>query len=109
MQESNDIGSSLLKHGIDLGIVLAGFAGAVILSIRSRKKSIAKSIACVIAGTLCATYMTPLVLNIAPTYVKDNGKYAVAFMMGYTGLKVLEFLSETFMEYIAEKNPFKRS
>lgn len=109
MQDSNDIGSSLLKHGIDLGIVLAGFAGAVILSIRDRKKSISKSIACVVAGTLCATYMTPLVLNVTPEYVKENGKYAVAFMMGYMGLKGLEFLSETFMDYLSQKNPFKRS
>jgi len=109
MQDSNDISSSLVKHGIDIGIVIAGFAGAVILNIKNRKKSIAKSIACIIAGTLCATYMTPLVLNISPEYVKENGKYAVAFMMGYTGLKILDFLSETFMGYISEKNPFKRS
>jgi len=49
------------------------------------------------AGTACANYLTPMVLNYMPEPVKNNGKYAVAFAMGFLGLKGLEFLIDTYI------------
>jgi len=103
MQQNDDFHTSLLRYGIDLGFLLSGFFGAVILSIRNKKKTISKSISSIIAGTLCANYLTPLILNFAPKSIQENGKYAVAFMMGYMGLKGLESLIDILVQYIETK------
>jgi hypothetical protein len=103
MQNNDDFHSQLLKYGIDLGFLLSGFFGAVILSIKNRKKKLSKTISCIFAGTLCANYMTPLILHFAPTNIQEKGKYAVAFMMGYIGLKGLEAIVDIANEYIKER------
>lgn len=103
MQQQDDFHTSLLKYGIDLGFILSGFFGAVILSLRNKKKTVGKTISCIVAGTLCANYLTPLILNIAPKSVQENGKYACAFMMGYIGLKGLESMVDVFTDYMKSK------
>ena len=103
MQNNDDFHSQLLKYGIDLGFLLSGFFGAVILSIKNRKKKLSKTISCIFAGTLCANYLTPLILHFAPTNIQEKGKYAVAFMMGYIGLKGLEAIVDIANEYIKER------
>jgi hypothetical protein len=47
-----------------------------------------------LAGTACANYLTPVVMSILPQGVQTNGKYAVAFVMGFMGLKGLELILE---------------
>lgn len=109
MQNNDDFHSQLLKYGIDLGFLLSGFFGALLLNIRNKKKTWTKSMACIFAGTMSANYLTPLILNFAPQSVQQNGKYAVAFMMGYMGLKGLEFVVDTVRDYIESKKPSKSS
>jgi len=104
MQNNDDFHSSLLRYGLDLGFLVSGFFGALILSLRNKKKSLAKSIASILAGTLSANYLTPLILNFAPASIQENGKYAFAFIMGYMGLKGLEEIVEIFSAYIKSKN-----
>jgi hypothetical protein len=55
---------------------------------------------CIAAGTACANYLTPVVLNFAPNSIKTEGKFAVAFMMGFMGLKGLELFVDVLSEYI---------
>lgn len=105
MDNNNDFQSNLLKYGIDTGFILSGFFGALLLNIRNKKKSLSKSIACIFAGTISANYLTPLILNLAPESIQEKGKYAVAFMMGYMGLKGLEAIVDVFIEYIKTKKP----
>jgi hypothetical protein len=47
-----------------------------------------------LAGTACANYLTPVVINFVPESARSQGKYAVAFMMGFMGLKGLELIIE---------------
>jgi hypothetical protein len=103
MQNNDDIQTSMLRYGLDLGFLLSGFFGALLLSIRNKKKSISKSIACVFAGTISANYLTPLILEFAPESIQKNGKYAVAFMMGYIGLKGLEMIVDIFLDRVKSK------
>lgn len=93
--QDNDVNwleTSLLKYGIDLGLMVAGFFGALILSLRTRSQSIGKAIISILAGTISANYMTPIALNFTPEYIQNNGKYATAFIMGFIGLKSLELI-----------------
>jgi hypothetical protein len=53
--------------------------------------------------------MTPLVLTIAPSGIQEKGKYAMAFMMGYMGLKGLEFIIDFIIDYVNSKKPTNKS
>jgi len=103
MQNNEDFHTSLLRYGLDLGFLVSGFFGALLLSIRNRKKSWKKAIACIVAGALSANYLTPLILNFAPPTIQENSKYAVAFIMGYMGLKGVEELADIFVEFIKKQ------
>lgn len=103
MNNDNDFNTSFLKYGIDLGFILSGFFGALLLSLKNKKKSVGKSISTIIAGTASANYLTPLILNFAPESIHDKGKYAVAFMMGYIGLKGLETIIDVCSEHLRSK------
>lgn len=103
MNQQDDFHTQLLRYGLDLGFLMSGFFGALLLSIKKKKQKLSKSISCIIAGTLSANYLTPLILNFAPDSIQEKGKYAVAFMMGYMGLKGLEFIMEFASEYIKVK------
>jgi len=105
MQNNEDFHTQLLKYGIDIGFLLSGFFGALLLSIKKKKQKLSKSIACIFAGTICANYLTPLILNFAPASIQEKGKYAVAFMMGYMGLKGLEFVVDFITDYLESKRP----
>jgi hypothetical protein len=106
MQDTNgggDLHQQLLRYGLDIGFILSGFFGALLLSMKNKKKSIGKSVSAILAGTACANYLTPLILNFAPDSIHEKGKYAVAFMMGYIGLKGLETLIDAFSESVKSK------
>lgn len=100
MNQQDDFHTQLLRYGLDLGFLMSGFFGALLLSIKKKKQKLSKSISCIVAGTLSANYLTPLILNFAPESIQEKGKYAVAFMMGYMGLKGLEFIMEFVSDYI---------
>ena len=86
-QDSNNT-----DYGIDLGLLLAGFFGALILALSTKNQTPGKAITSILAGAICANYLTPIALNMMPDYIQQNGKYGTAFVMGFIGLKVLELL-----------------
>lgn len=89
--------SMLTRYGIDIGFLLSGFFGALLLVSRKSGQKLGTSIAALMAGTACANYLTPMVLNYMPEAIKTNGKYAIAFAMGFLGLKGLEFIIDTYI------------
>lgn len=108
MQNNNWFQQELVKYGIDLGLLLSGFFGALILTINRKKQKISRSIASIFAGTICANYLTPLILSFMTDSFRERGKYAVAFMMGYMGLRGLEILIDFGMAYIETKKLDKK-
>jgi hypothetical protein len=105
MQNNEDFNGQLLKFGLDLGFLISGFFGALALSVKRKKQKISKTILCIITGTLSANFLTPVVLTLAPETLQEKGKYAVAFMMGYIGLKGLEEFVDFMTEYLKSKKP----
>lgn len=105
MQENNlnSFESSLLKYGIDLGLIVAGFFGALLLAMRSKNQTIGRAICTIIAGAIAANYLTPIVLNFAPEYIRENGKYGTAFLMGFIGLKSLEIVYDAVANRVKNK------
>jgi len=92
--DMNAIEAFLIRYGIDIGFLVSGFFGALLLVSKNSAQKLSTTIASILAGTACANYLTPVVMSILPQSVQINGKYAVAFVMGFMGLKGLELILE---------------
>lgn len=90
--DTNAFENFLLRYGIHIGFIVSGFFGALLLVSRDSAQRLSTTIASILAGTACANYLTPVVMSILPESVQLNGKYAVAFIMGFLGLKGLELV-----------------
>lgn len=97
MQDGGDITKGLLGLGIEVGLLISGFFGALMLVSKDASQRLGSTLASLLAGTACANYLAPVVLSLLPEGVRAGGKYAVAFMMGFMGLKGLEMLIERFI------------
>ena len=90
--DMNSFEQFLLRYGIHIGFIVSGFFGALLLVSRDSAQRLSTTIASILAGTACANYLTPVVMTLLPESVQMNGKYAVAFTMGFLGLKGLELV-----------------
>lgn len=95
--------SNNTDYGIDFGLLMAGFFGALILALTTKNQTPGKAIASILAGAICANYLTPVTLNFMPDYIQNNGKYGAAFVMGFIGLKVLELIYDFVSKKIKSK------
>ena len=114
-QDYNAFEAFLVRYGIDIGFLISGFFGALLLVSKNSAQKISTTIASILAGTACANYLTPVVMSFLPEGVKNGGKYAVAFVMGFMGLKGLELvIDKLFTKKVVSpkskrKKPAKRS
>lgn len=95
--------SNNTDYGIDFGLLMAGFFGALILALTTKNQTPGKAITSILAGAICANYLTPVTLNFMPDYIQNNGKYGAAFVMGFIGLKVLELIYDFVSKKIKSK------
>lgn len=95
--------SNNTDYGIDFGLLMAGFFGALILALTTKNQTPGKAITSILAGAICANYLTPVTLNFMPDYIQSNGKYGAAFVMGFIGLKVLELIYDFVSKKIKSK------
>lgn len=100
----NYLEAFLIRYGIDIGFLVSGFFGALLLVSKNSAQKLSTTIASILAGTACANYLTPVVINLLPESIKNQGKYAVAFVMGFLGLKGLEMVIE---KYFTKNNSSK--
>ena len=103
-EDFNAIETFLIRYGIDIGFLISGFFGALLLVSKNSAQKVSTTIASILAGTACANYLTPVVMNMLPEGVRNNGKYAVAFVMGFMGLKGLELLIDKLFTKAQLKN-----
>lgn len=105
MQENTgSIGDQLIHYGIEIGFLISGFFGALMMVSKNASQRIGTTVASLLAGTACANYLTPVIINFLPEGVQGRGKYAVAFTMGFMGLKGLEIIIDKFMTDSGEKS-----
>ena len=111
--DMNSFEQFLLRYGIHIGFIVSGFFGALLLVSRDSAQKLSTTIASILAGTACANYLTPVVMSLLPESVQMNGKYAVAFIMGFLGLKGLELVLNKLFKVkvnvdVKVKNPSKK-
>ena len=100
MEEHHNI--ELLKQfGLDIGLIISGLFGSLLMLGKSPGNNLGASIISIIGGAASANYLTPVVvdsINITDT----QHAYGVAFMLGFLGLKGIELLSRRFITHEPE-------
>ena len=88
----------LLKSlGINLGLTLAGFFGSLLLL--PRQKNWKMQLLAVLSGTLSATYIAPVLIGILNIQA-PNIEYGLAFIVGFSGVKITEVLEVRIMKLL---------
>ena len=83
--------ADLLKEiGIDVGLAVSGFFGSLLTI--GRHKDWKTATAAVLSGMGSATYLTPLVIDLLPS--ATSSQYAVAFVLGFLGLRGVELITD---------------
>lgn len=93
----------LLEIGINIGMALSGFFGSLLLVGKQKDADIRTQLFSVIAGTLSANYVTPLVVDMANLEMQ-SAQFAIAFLVGFGGLKVVEWMDAKYIHPIAKKH-----
>lgn len=82
-----------MSIGMNVGLAVSGFFGSLLLVGKQREQNLREQIFSVIGGTMSANYLTPVVIDTFKLQT-DSLQYGVAFVIGFGGLKVVEFIYE---------------
>ena len=89
----------LQKYGIQIGFLFSGLFGAILMATKAEKTDVKSVVLSLIGGMSAANFLTPVLVDtLNVTNVKhQNG---VAFIAGFLGLKLVEIVSEKFLEKV---------
>ena len=97
--------------GITLSFLISGLFGAILMASKQAKGNIKSIIISVVGGMASANYLTPVLiemLKLEETKLQNG----LAFVIGFLGLKLVEILSNKFLNQVApqpeEKTPVKK-
>lgn len=83
---------NLNEYGIDVGLLISGLFGAILLTSKDSAKNYGKTISSLVGGAASANYIAPVVITF--TNLRDNHyQYGIAFLLGFLGLKGIEYFS----------------
>jgi len=82
-----------MSIGMNVGLAVSGFFGSLMLVGKQREQNLREQVFSVIGGTMSANYLTPVVIDTFNLQT-DSLQYGVAFVIGFGGLKVVEFVYE---------------
>lgn len=81
--------------GINIGLLVAGFAGSLATVKKDGHKDWWTTATSLAVGTLSANYLTPLLVDFF-AIKNSNTQYAAAFILGFLGLHGVEFVIDKF-------------
>lgn len=98
----------LSGFGIEIGFLVSGLFGAILMVSKNASENLKSAILSVIGGMASANYLTPVMVQMVN--LKDvklqNG---LAFITGFLGLKLVEIVSEKFLNKLENtEEPKKR-
>lgn len=83
---------NLKEYGIDVGLLISGLFGAILLTSKGSAMNLAKTISSLIGGAASANYVTPILVKV--TNLSDSHyQHGIAFLLGFLGLKGVEYFS----------------
>jgi len=93
---------SLKDIGIEIGFLVSGLFGAILMVSKTSAHNIRQTILSIIGGMASANYLTPVVVemvNLGNTKLQNG----LAFVIGFIGLKLVEIVSENLISKIDTK------
>jgi hypothetical protein len=99
----------LKNIGIDVGLLMSGLFGAILLLSKNAAEDLRTTILSLIGGAASANYMTPIILDMFKINT-PNANYGIAFLLGFLGLKGVELVTEKIFgkQEKKEQKPTKR-
>jgi len=83
---------NLKEYGIDIGLLISGLFGAILLTSKGSAMNLTRTISCLVGGAASANYITPIVINLTKLD-ESHYHYGIAFLLGFLGLKGIEYFS----------------
>ena len=98
--------SSLQQYGIDIGLLISGLFGAILLTSKGSAMNLGRTCSSLVGGAASANYITPVIISITKL---DNMhfQYSIAFLLGFLGLKGVEYFSAKILPDVIEDEPKK--
>ena len=90
---------NLKEMGINVALFLAGLAGAILSISRTSATTWKETLLALFGGAVAANYLTPLIVELGHI-TSSSLTYAVAFLTGHLGLRVVELVSDKLMTKI---------
>ena len=83
----------LKQYGIDVGLLISGLFGAILLTSKGSANNLPRTISSLVGGAASANYITPIVVTVAKLD-DSHYHYGIAFLLGFLGLKGIEYFSK---------------
>ena len=92
--------------GITISFLISGLFGAIFMASKNAQTSIKSTILSIFGGMAAANYLTPIMielLNLKEAKLQNG----LAFIVGFLGLKLVEILSNKFLNQVAPQSEAK--
>ena len=92
--------------GITISFLISGLFGAILMASKNAQTSIKSTILSIFGGMAAANYLTPIMielLNLKEAKLQNG----LAFIVGFLGLKLVEILSNKFLNQVAPQSEAK--
>jgi hypothetical protein len=84
---------NLKDEGIDIGFAIAGLFGALLMMSKTAGLNAGRTVLATVGGAASANYVTPLILHVTKLENDPTYSYAIAFLLGFAGLRAIETLT----------------
>lgn len=100
---------NLKAYGIDVGLLISGLFGAILLTSKGSAMNLARTVYSLIGGAASANYITPIVVNVTKLD-ESHFHYGIAFLLGFLGLKGVEYFSAKILpdEILPQSQPISK-
>lgn len=97
------------KIGISISFLISGLFGAILMASKSAKGNIKSAIVSIVGGMASANYLTPVLIDMLKLE-ETKLQNGLAFIIGFLGLRLVEIVSEKFLnKIIAVDEPKKKT
>ena len=93
--------------GITISFLISGLFGAILMASKNTQTSVKSTILSIFGGMAAANYLTPVMielLNLKEAKLQNG----LAFIVGFLGLKLVEVLSNKFLNQVAPQPEVKK-
>lgn len=91
------------KMGIQIGFLISGLFGSILMATKNDKTDAKSVVLSLVGGMSAANFLTPVLVDTL-NIVNVKHQNGVAFIAGFLGLKLVELISEKFLEKVGQSS-----